>query len=219
MKIVYGIMESHKNRELTEFSLSTWINFNDVYIFTDKCNDNDERFIKITERDDYHSNAIKCILGLRFMYEKHSDFDFFVFIDNDTHINVKNLNNFLLDKKNDELKSYGSILNNWPTDKSLYYLSGGAGIILTNRSMVELYKILENDEKIFECTNSNCHNSVIYDYSDVLLGYHMRNIGVELINSNLFHSQPPDFYNDEIKNSISYHYINTIEKMKKINEL
>lgn len=214
MKISYGIMESHKNRKLTEFSLESWINFDDFFIFTDMEND-DKRFIKITDRDDYHSNAIKCILGFRYMFEKHENFDFYVFIDNDTYLNVKNLEKFLKNKNPKELKAYGSILNTW-VDKSLYYLSGGAGIVLTNNTMEKLYNVMEKNEDLFNCTKIE-HPPVIYDYSDVTLGFHMKNIEVELINSDLFHSQPPDFYNNvSIDESISFHYINTIDKMKKI---
>ena len=74
-------MESHKNRFLTEFSLNKWIKEKNVYVFTDRINEKDNRYIKVTDRDDYHSNAIKCILGLKFMYEKHKDVGFFVFME------------------------------------------------------------------------------------------------------------------------------------------
>lgn len=215
MKIVYGIMESHKSRKLTEFSLKTWVNFNNVLIFTDKENVNDNRFVKITNRDDYHSNAVKCILGFRYMFEHFKESDFYVFIDNDTYLNVNNLQNFLINKDPKELKAYGNILNTW-TDTSLYYLSGGAGIVLTHETMRRLYDVLEKDEREFECTKSE-HPSVIYDYSDVTLGFHMKEIGVEIIDSEYFHSQPPGFYkNVIIEDSISFHYMNTIDKMQKI---
>jgi hypothetical protein len=219
MKILYGVMESHKSRTLTEFSLKTWLNPDNILIFTDRINENDNRFVKITGRDDYHSNAIKCILGLRYMFEKDKKFDFYVFIDNDTYLNINNLESFLLDKNPNELKAFGNILNGW-TDDTLLYLSGGAGIVLTNKAMCDVYDKLEKNEKIFECTNSNSHPSVIYDYSDVTLGFHMREVSIELIDSPLFHSQPPEYYKDIVlKDSISFHYINTIEKMKKIYEL
>lgn len=216
MKIVYGVMESYKTRSLTEFSLSTWLKVQNLYVFTDRVNNKDDRFIYISKRDDYHSNAIKCILGLRYMFENQSDSDFYVYIDNDTFINIPKLEEFLSNKNPNELKAYGCVLNHWNTDPTLFYLSGGAGIILTKETMSKIYDKLEINEDEFKETNSSSHKSVIHDYSDVTLGFHMKNIGVELINSELFNSQLPKDYSEYIRNSISFHYLNTIDKMKKI---
>lgn len=213
MKILYGMMESHKTRELTNFSLKTWFKDKKLYIFTDKEND-DSRFVKITSRDDYHSNAIKCVLGLRYMFEQEQNFDYYVFLDNDTYINFDNLEEYLSDKDPYELKAYGSLLNHWSPDKSLYYLSGGASFVVPNITMKLLYEKLEKDESLFV----NNYN----DFSDVTVGVHMRELGIELCDSDLFHSQPPEFYNhseEDIKESISYHYINSEQKIKQLNDI
>ena len=214
MKMIFGIMETHKTRDLTEFSLKSWIKDRDVYIFTDKNNEKDNRFVKITDRDDYKSNTIKNIFGLKYMFEKCKNYDFYIFMDNDTYMNFYNLELFLSDKNNNDMVSYGLVINNWDLDRTLYYLSGGSGFILTNKTMSELYNKLEKNENDFK---ENYHY-----YADVTMGVHMKNSEIKLINSDLFHGQPPEFYNlseVDIKKSISFHYLNTIDKMKKIIEL
>jgi hypothetical protein len=214
MKMTFGIMETYKTRNLTEYSLNSWIKDREVFIFTDKYNENDNRFVKITDKDDYKSNTIKNIFGLRYMFEKCRNSDFYIFMDNDTYMNFDNLDLFLLDKNSDDMSAYGLVINHWNSDRNLYYLSGGSGFILTHKTMCELYDRLEKNETDFK---ENYHY-----YADVTMGVHMRNHAIKLLNSDLFHGQPPEFYNlseIDIKKSISFHYLNTIDKMKKIVEL
>ena len=88
------------------------------------------------------------------------------------------------------------------TVSSLYYCSGGAGMLINFNLLKKINLNIKN------------HNT---NFADVSIGISLRESNIECFNSVLFNTQPPEFYNIEIsdvKNYISFHYIKTEDKMK-----
>ena len=112
-----------------------------------------------------------------------------------------------------ELKIYGETGKLWDKDKNLEYCMGGAGYLLSRKTLNTLLKHI----KYF-----NLCDMFKYRYQDVYIGIVSKSCGVRMSNSNLFHSQRPSYYIDknmindkEIMKQVSFHYITP----KEMNEL
>lgn len=151
-------------------------------------------------------------------------FDYFFFTDDDTFVNKKNLNNLDLPNK-DELFAIVRLLclnsdatdmwgNYTGTDVSiirgdratlpLYYPSGGSGFILSQGSCIAVQNYL-----------NECNNIPWSRFSDVSLGFWLRNCDVKLIRSDnfwwdihdkLLNNEWEKYESDE--NVITFHYVN-----------
>jgi hypothetical protein len=59
-------------------------------------------------------------------------------------------------------------------------------------------------------------------YSDVTLGFFLREKNIKLINSDLFHSQNPKFYNlneNNITHFVTFHYVKTLDDFEYLEKL
>lgn len=195
-KILYVILHGSVYKHRYDNVMNTWGKNKDVLFYADY---NDKNVIKVSDDVSYKSNEEKHINIINLLNDNNNyDYEWFFFCDDDTFVNTTKLENSL-DTFNPNFVN-GSILNTWQNDPSLNYCSGGAGYLI-NRNI--LGKI-----------NLKNHKT---GWSDVSLGLSLRESKIECINSTLFNSQPPEFYNIEIsdvKNYISFHYIKTEDKMK-----
>jgi hypothetical protein len=151
-------------------------------------------------------------------------YDWYFFTDDDTFVNVKNINNLLSNYSVDDKICLGvlGVLNADATDRDgnytgfplhtiqgnqtelpLTYASGGAGFILSLESMKTINKYLNTIQDVPRCYNS-----------DVTIGFWIRNSGIKNINTKGFWwTHPTELQHDVdvIKESYTYHYVD--EKM------
>lgn len=196
-KILCLIMTSHKRIQHINNILNTWAKDIDCIFYSDHQLD---IILKVTDRDDYLSNEIKTINIINQLPEKYLEFDWYLFCDDDTFVNTKllkeNINNF------DKNEVVGSMMNYWPNDRSIYYLSGGAGFLMHKN----IYLKIRNNISIYNT-----------GYNDVSLGIFYRNNNIKIADSKLFNSQPPDTYSiSDVHNFITFHYIKTFEDMNNL---
>jgi len=130
------------------------------------------------------------------------NYEWYFFVDNDTFVNTKKLESILdgLDPEN----FYGQKISSWGKDKSLEYLSGGAGKLVSNQNLRQMSNLIEHK-----------HTT----YADVCMGLYMKENHKNIVNMDYFKSQPTSFYNIEptdIKNYISFHYIKNKKEMTEL---
>lgn len=193
--IKFAILHSKVYEGRRDNLVSTWLSGQD-YLFYGDYSDKQNKVIKVSDNSSYHSNEEKFVNIFNSLdYTNH---DWIMFVDDDTFINIKVLYEKLEDLNRSTL--HGQKINCWPNDPSLYYLSGGAGILI-HKDMYSIYK--------GKLVNYNT------GYSDVSLGIFLRQKNIPISGSDLFHSQPPEYYatswEDLVKRSISFHYIKSIE--------
>ena len=179
--------------------------------FTDATEENDNRFLKLTRKNNYKFAYLKTIEGIKHFITKERVSDWYVICDDDTYIIYENLIKFLENKNSDKAVLFGEVSNTWPIDRSLYYCLGGGGYVMSRRAIEQIYtKILENPKLKGYCT----------DYTDVIVGQICRDKKIELIHSELFHSQKPnhcDYLSQKLENTrnlrnqISFHYLSPKE--------
>jgi hypothetical protein len=151
-------------------------------------------------------------------------YDWYFFTDDDTYVNIKNINDLLKNYKPTEsicIGVYGELhpdatdkhgnhtgfplytIKGEGTNLPLTYPSGGAGFILSVESMKRINQYLNTISDSPRCYNS-----------DVTIGFWIRNAGIVGVNVDGFWWTNPDelkHSNENIKNSYTYHYVN--EKM------
>jgi hypothetical protein len=166
-----------------------------------------------------------------------SNFKYFFFLDDDTFVNLKNLQKINI-PNHDEMFCVGrelhlnidgkdkwgnytgypmSKIKNKGTELPLIYPSGGSGFILSKSAVLKIQEYLQTLNE----------NRPISGHSDVSIGFWMRNCQVQFIPSNLFWWDVPEklinntsekFDNDN--DFITYHYVDhnrMIEYHKKYN--
>ena len=203
-KIIFVILHGSVYKDRYDTIVSTWGKDVDLLFYSDY-EDKDKNIIKVSNRNDYHSNEEKHIHVLNFLKNNYTNYEWFFFCDDDTFVNTKKLMN-CLDSFNPN-SVHGSVMSCYPRDKSLKYCSGGAGYLI-HRNLIN--KISENIKVI----NSG--------YSDVTLGYFLRENNIDVVNYDWFRSQPPSYFNykiEEISNYITFHYIKTKEEMSKLTHI
>lgn len=202
MKILYVILHGSINPDRYYNVKETWGKDVDCLFYSDH-RDVKKNIIKVSDRNDYHSNEPKHINALTYVSNNITGYDWFFFCDDDTFVNTKKLNEFVIDIDKESVHG-SSIKGSWSRDPSLDYCSGGAGYLIH----FDLLKKIKKHVKVF---NSG--------YSDVSLGMTLRELNIKSINHDVFRSQPPEFYNyniNDFKNFISFHYIKTKEDMLNI---
>ncbi len=200
-KILYVILHGSINKERYDNVKETWGNNVDTLFYSDY-EELNKNIIKVSDRNDYHSNEEKHINVLKYVNDNIKDYEWFFFCDDDTFVNTKKLESNL--ETFNKISVNGSVINCWPSDYNLNYCSGGAGYLIHH----ELLNIITKNIKILNT-----------GYSDVTLGLHLKDLNIEVIDSDLFKSQPPESFNYsdcDIKNRISFHYIKTKEEMNSL---
>jgi len=138
--------------------------------------------------NDYESASWKQYFGLKYIYENYNS-EFIFTCGTDTFININNLLIYL-DTLNSNEKLYigghGALRKIGNND--IYFHSGGAGFILTNPILEELYPNFENLQNSWKiiCENNNITN-LLYA-CDVSIAYFlMQQSDIKIIKNNNFY--------------------------------
>lgn len=204
MKILYLILHTKKYETNYYNVINTWAKDVDFLFYSDH-EDKEKNIIKVSSRDDYHSNEEKFVNVIKQLPIEYLKYDWFFFCDNDTYVNTKLLNNSVVNFNIDFI--YGQEIHTWTPDLSLGYFSGGAGYLVSNKILRHMIDNLKN------------YNT---GFSDVTFGLYIREHNIQKLPSDLFKSQPPEYYYinlEDTKNYISFHYIKTFEMMNKLYQI
>ena len=193
-KIVALILHTHRQPERYNNIIHTWGSKIDYLFYSDGENLNT---LKVTDRDDYLSAEVKQVNVINNLPDHFMEYDWFLFCDNDTFVNTDLL--FKQIKNFDENKVYGEVIQSWPKDTSLKYLSGGAGYLMSS-------KILKQIKGNLKVQGSG--------FSDVTMGLYYRENKIAIENSKFFRSQKPEFFGiKDVTKHITFHYITTYSDM------
>lgn len=210
MKYSIHLMTSHKNDQRQRDVLDTWLAKRENYIFyTDKSTGIGNQ-VEVDPDDTYTSNGKKNLKELIRVYDTqhYESVEWMLFCDDDTCVNLKALERLL--PKLDQRKMYGSLLKGtWPNDTSLEYLSGGAGYLISTKTLES------KGPPSLDYLNTSF-------YSDVCVGLWARDNQIEMVDVSGFHSQAPEHYNcsdEDICKSISFHYIKDKKHILELREL
>lgn len=219
-KVAYIILTCQKYTPTrVEYQKETFlknVDKDDIYYLSSIENKNERIFGWNTE-DNYESCPLKYIRFFQ-KIDLSDKYYFYAFIDDDTFVNTKNINEYLstLDSKNNLLIGYKwtHLYPSFP-----HYMSGGAGIFITN----SVYKNVKEYVR-----NSKEKDLMVSIYGDVCIGkwiynsYHNDNVHdwnrVKLVENKDFHP----FYKtdgDDIENFLTFHYVDTREKFLELNSL
>lgn len=197
-KILFCILHGKINYERYYNISETWAKDCD-YIFYSDYEDLNKNIYKVSNKTHYNSNEEKHVNIIKKLKSEYENYEWYFFCDDDTFVNVDNLNK-ILDGLDTNLV-YGSVLNHYPQDSSLYYLSGGAGYLISKQILSILSPKIQLENT---------------GYSDVTLGIWLRKLNIPIKNIDYFRSQPPKFYDincNDLKNFITFHYIKTKKDM------
>lgn len=174
----------------------TWGHDQDLVFYADY-DDAVHNVRKVSSRKDYHSNEEKFVNAFKLIDK--IDHEWYFFIDDDTFVNTTLLMETLSKLKHDTI--HGSVINCWPIDKTLSYMSGGAGILIHSSHIAHIQQ----------------HLKVLgTGYSDVTFGLYMRDFGKWLQNDNRFHGQLPQHYNispADAHKHLTFHYVKTLDQL------
>lgn len=210
-KILYCIKTTEKYKNRVEALKSTWLSDIEDYIFYSEHEDFDNNIIKVCDDGSYGGLEDKGVNFFNLLKYIDIDsnknildhYDWLFMVDDDTFVNTKNLQKFI--EEADDTKAYGEIFTygTHPDNpmysapgfkKSYKWYSGGAGLLIHTNTV----------RKIPEFINYKTR------HDDVSIGLSLINNSIELVNSDMFNSQPPEFWGDtdlNIKNKITYHHI------------
>lgn len=131
--------------------------------------------------NNYESASYKQNLGLKYIYE-HYNADFILTCGTDTYINVPKILLYLetMDK-NAKLYIGGHGDYRMIGMQNIYFHSGGAGFIITNHTLSQLYSRLSNMQKewIDICNKNNV--ATLITACDVMIGYYAHLMNIETI--------------------------------------
>ena len=177
------------------------VNKNDIYYLTSKPNI-DKRQFGWNCMDDTQNITWKYI---HFIYNMNIlDYDWYIFIDDDTFIFENKLNNLLVSYNSDELYYIGHELDHIKSDFCIY-MSGGAGYAISNG----LYKLIYDYVK-----NTGINNSYEHWCDDLCIGLWIDKLKkrhqINQIDNKLFHIGLHNI-ESEIETAITFHKVTTQE--------
>lgn len=206
-KIAYILSHSEVQQDRYFNVMETWGKDVDCLFYSDHSDKNYSNIIKVSDNRQYGSGEEKLVNAINTLPEEYLDYEWFMFADNDTFINTKNLNS-LIESDLDINKLHGLTCNCWPKDLSLNYCGGGAGFLMSNQTYKKYFR-----------GQIQTYNSL---YGDVAVGLHARSKNIDSQFQNGFNSFPPQQYsmNDpyEISKQYSFHYITNFSMMKQLYE-
>ena len=201
--ILYCVIHTQHQDDRANSILSTWGKDKNLLFYSDHSVP-EKNIYKVCDQSDYASGQMKQINVFDLLKKSFTNYSWYFFCDNDTFVNTKKLDEYIF---NADISSiHGSIINCWPIDRSLYYPSGGAGYLM--------------HYSIFNLMNDLQYNNT--QFSDVSIGINFKEKNIKLINSELFKSQRPEFYDisdKDIKKYLSFHYVTEFSMMNHLNLL
>ena len=166
-------------------------------IFYSDYNDEHNDLVKKVEANykfKYSDNEIKHAAAFKLIRDcYYKKYDWFLFVDDDTYVNVQALSN--------NINSFDENFIHGYYFKQLDYISGGAGCLISNKLIHNFFDFIT-------------YNS---GYADVSLGENARRKNIKFKHSDLFYASNPWYDNEKdpeqniknsINNRITYHYIN-----------
>lgn len=224
VKILYAVKTTKRYLTRIESILNTWLKDIPDYIFFSDHEDPERNIICASNDSSYLGTLDKSLYffnnaGKIFLEDKSilDCYDWVFVCDDDTFVNTKLVNDFINDKDTSDRVAYCSVISiNNEEDSTnrifvdykdvfeecgaFHYYSGGAGILISSNTLKSI------DEYV--------KNGIVYD--DAVIGLNLIKNNVELVDSKLFNSQPPEHYgrsDESILEKISYHHIKS-ERMK-----
>ena len=154
--------------------------------------------------DRYEGCPLKYI---RFFQNMDLDYDWYVFIDDDSFIHTKHLNLFLSKHNPEEKLCMGKRINGSETKEKLKidFMQGGAGFVLSRPLYIELKDYIRNTEE------EKLHVSRHGDHSLALWIHLFDNI--QYIHDSRFHDGPHN-NEEELQDFISFHYVKSFNDFK-----
>jgi len=170
----------------------------DVYFIS--CKPSGENVYGWNTGDDYHSCPYKYMMFLKNM---NIDYDWYIFIDDDTFIHTNHLEHALVNYDSNKSYYIGSHrFDQWKVN----YMSGGAGICLSKHLYNKVIEYVRSKETLQE---------LYFNYNgDVTLGSWISNIqDVQFIDDDRFHANKHNS-EEELTNFISFHYLKSKEEFE-----
>lgn len=201
--ILYCIIHTQKQDDRIGNITNTWGMRQNIIFYSDH-SIIEKNIYKVSDRTDYASGQEKQINVFNLINNKFLNYDWYCFCDNDTFVNTNLINQIVSNLDIDSI--HGEKINHWPDDRSLYYLSGGAGFLVSRKLIEFLYEKLKYQNT---------------QYGDVSFGLNLRDLNINICNNSLFHGMPPDFYqipDDQIRNHCTFHYIKDLNSMDNLNK-
>lgn len=175
--------------------LDTWYNDVQGYLISTDVVVPKAGFICTTSDHSYHSHSVKIRNAMLEMYDKIQDFDWYVISCDNIYMNVSALRGYLADFLPESRQAHGLVINTHPDDPSLYYISTGAGLVLSRASMLSIVLYLKRVQE-----------PKTVGMIDVDIGFYMRELEIGLHNDNRFNGERVSPSSD-IVNQISSHCV------------
>jgi hypothetical protein len=200
-KILYCLLNGQLKNDRIKNVINTWGKDVDLIFYSD-FEDLENNVYKVIDKQGYWDLEEKHINGIKFVGSNFKDYEWYFFGDDDTFVNTKKMNDFLNSCNEDVV--YGLLINCYPKNESLFYHSGGAGVLIHKKN-------LDIISQNIELKNTK--------FADVTLGMCLHENKINVDTDIRFKSEPPKFYkfnSDEIKNYITFHHINSFEEMMEL---
>lgn len=224
-KVLYAIKTTKKYEKRINAILNTWLEGIDDYIFYSDHEDLEKNIILSSNDSSYLSGTLSKTLwffnNLKDIFvtdDKNilDEYKWIFFVDDDTFVNVKNLEKLLVDLNDSfvyghlftrEKNSDNPIWNKYKNilKESDCYHSGGAGYLIST--------------KILKSMSSFDDIGIIFD--DATIGINLIRNDINLIHNEKFNPENPDFFDKDdidIVNQITYHHIDPV-RMFKLNKI
>ena len=220
--ITFGVLTSEENFGKgfgAKGILNTWgKNLKNIYFATDGENP-DERFIQLTKHRDLASNCEKQLKILIHIVEKYPKTEWYALVDDDTYMYADNLVEFLKGKETLDPVCYGYMMCLWPGDPDLIHPSGGAGYILNKTAAKLLSWALQNKKSLKTHTHwktdqfdtihpdkdvNRTTHPVNCGFGDATIGLYCRELNIEMIHCDKFHSRQPWGIDEQKRQGIEF---------------
>lgn len=200
--IFFSIISTQKFIHTRQKNLKdTWLkNLN--YVFASDIDTEDN--VKLSDKIDHSSGEEKQLNSFKYLFKNKKNYDWYFFCDDDTFINLNNLNNFI--NKNETLESFGYVFCSKTCPENTYawnrcgknfiYYSGGAGFCLRADALEKISKLNTSERTGF---------------GDLTSGFLYKEAKISLNHVSRLNINTPEKHGhtiEQIKKSISYHYIN-----------
>jgi hypothetical protein len=199
-KILYCLLHGESCMDRVENVFKTWGQNVDIIFYSDYDN-LEKKVYKVTDKKGYLDLEEKHINGLKFINSNFVDYKWYFFCDDDTFVNTKKMNEFLEIAQEDIV--YGYLINCWRTIPSLYFPSGGAGVLISKKNLKKVSNNIVGKGTKFA--------------ADVTLGLNLIDENIKVSNCEYFHSEKSEHYGisvENIKEHITFHHIKNLNEMQ-----
>jgi hypothetical protein len=202
MKVCYIVLTCNKYFEnRVQWQLETMfkhVDKQDIY-FLGHTMDVDRRLYSWGAPDDYNGLPYKFVDFFRHL---DIEYDWYMFIDDDTYVFHSRLVSLLEQYSPDQLCSIGKRLDHVKDSQWGAYLSGGAGTVLSNSLYRQIRGLLRSKETVQDCAPHWC--------ADICMGIWTRSIPESVtIHYNAFHSDRYNSNTDTLATAITFHKLHT----------